>query len=224
VNPTWIMNLLQAEKLERDTARALLVQCVGASRHVRELDLHEAELEKVAVQTATLEAAQVLSSRLRPQKIFPEADAFCKQFETPEMRYKFLVLSGPSKVGKTAFARTLCERGLDTLEVNCASGAEPDLRAYRLSKHGLILFDEIEAQQVAAQRKLFQAQAAAVQLGCSATNCHSYDVFVWRKRMVLCSNNWEASLSQLPVADQNWVNANSIVLTVTSPMWVDGDM
>ena len=52
MNPTWIMNLLQAEKLERDTARALLVQCVGASRHVRELDLHEAELEKVAVQNA----------------------------------------------------------------------------------------------------------------------------------------------------------------------------
>ena len=137
------------------------------------------------------------------------------------MRYKFLVLSGPSKVGKTAFARTLCERGLETLEVNCASGAEPDLRAHRLSKHGLILFDEIEAQQVAARRKLFQAQATAVQLGCNATNCHNYDVFVWRKRLVLCSHNWEASLSQLPVADQSWVNANSIVLTVTSPMWVD---
>ena len=108
---------------------------------------------------------------------------------------------------------------MQVLEVNCASGAEPELRAYRLSNHDAILFDEIVASQVAQQRKLFQAQSAAVQLGCSATNCHSYNVFVWRKKMVLASNNWEASLMELAAADREWVIANSIVLSVTEPMW-----
>ena len=103
--------------------------------------------------------------------------------------------------------------------MNCASGAEPELRAYRLSKHDVILFDEIVASQVAEQRKLFQAQSAPVQLGCSATNCHSYGVFVWRKKMVLASNNWESSLAHLTAADREWVVANSIVLSVTEPMW-----
>ena len=103
--------------------------------------------------------------------------------------------------------------------MNCASGKEPELRAYRLSMHDLILFDEIIASQVAEQRKLFQAQSAPVQLGCSATNCHSYGVFVWRKKMVLASNNWESSLAHLTAADREWVQANSIVLAVTEPMW-----
>ena len=73
---------------------------------------------------------------------------------------------------------------------------------------------------MADQRKLFQAQSAPVQLGCSATNCHSYDVFVWRKKLVLASNNWHTSLSALSPGDQEWIHANSIVLDVEEAMWV----
>ena len=219
VQPTWILNLVQSQKLEQDVARVLLVQCANASRHIKELELHEMHLEQEAVRIAQAEAYRLLGIILKSQQVYPEAEAFVKQFETPLHRYQFLVLSGPSKVGKTAFARSLCDSGLETLELNCASGAEPDLRAYRLRKHGLILFDEIVAQQVVAQRKLFQAQSARVQLGCSATNCHSYDVFVWRTKMVLASNNWESSLAELSDSDQAWVVANSIVLQVNEPMW-----
>ena len=77
-------------------------------------------------------------------------------------------------------------------------------------KHGLILFDEVEAGQVTQQQKLFQAQAAPVQQGCSATNCHSYEVFVWRTPLVLCTNTWHASLARLESADQEWIAANSM--------------
>ena len=37
--------------------------------------------------------------------------------------------------------------------------------------------------------------------------------------MVLASNNWESSLKHLTVSDREWVEANSIVLAVTEPMW-----
>ena len=202
-------------------AKALLVQCANASRHIKELDLHEAQLEEEAVKEAMQEAQRLLENTLRPQKTYREVEIFMNQFEQAQHRYKFLVLSGPSRVGKTAFAKSLCDPGLETLEVNCASGAEPELRAYRLRKHGLILFDEICAAQVACQRKLVQAQSAPVQLGCSATNCHSYDIFVWRKKLVLASNHWESSLVLLSDSDREWVVANSIVLKVTEPMWQD---
>ena len=161
-----------------------------------------------------------LSRTLKQQRSYEKAEVFVRQFDEPRHRYKFLVLSGPSRVGKTAFARSLCEAGKEVLEINCASGDEPNLRAYRLSLHGLILFDEIVAGQVAGQRKLFQAQSAPVQLGCSATNCHSYDVFVWRKKLVLASNNWHTSLAGLSPADQEWIHANSIVLDVEEEMWL----
>ena len=219
VNPAWIMSLVQASKLASGAARELLVRCVNASRHLKELELHEMELEKEAVREAMAEAERLLSTRLKKQKCYEQAQAFLDQFQEPMHRYKFLVLSGPSKVGKTAFARSLCEPGFEALEVNCASGDEPNLRAYRLRLHGVIIFDEIVAGQVASQRKLFQAQSAPVQLGCSATNCHSYDVFVWRKRLVLASNNWHSSLNTLCPADQDWIHANSIVMDVEEAMW-----
>ena len=187
--------------------------------HIRELVTQAAYLEEEAVKLEQEKAYRILADSLKPQTFYEKAEQSLRQFVTPSHRYRFLVLSGPSKVGKTAFARSFCADGMQVLEVNCASGAEPELRAYRLSKHDVILFDEIVASQVAEQRKLFQAQSAAVQLGCSATNCHSYDVFVWRKKMVLASNNWETSLMHLTEADREWVNSNSIVLSVTEPMW-----
>ena len=85
----------------------------------------------------------------------------------------------------------------------------------------MILFDEIEATQVVAQRKMFQACASAVQLGCSATNCHSYTVFLWQKRLVLASNNWHTTVAALPGDDQAWIHANAMVLHVSSPMWIE---
>ena len=221
VNPTWIMNLVQSKKLEVGPARGLLVQCGNASRHLNELNVYETELERLAVQDAIAEATRLLSHILKPQRQYPKVQAFLNQFKTPRPRYKFLVLSGPSRVGKTAFACSLCEPTAQTLELNCSSGAEPDMRGYRFRKHDLVLFDEIRAEQVAEQRKLFQAQAALVQLGCSATNCHSYEVFVWRKKLVLASNNWHASLCLLPAADREWVKANSIVMDVMEAMWCD---
>ena len=219
VNPTWILNLVQAGKLAPNDARSLLVRCANASRHVKELEAHEVHMEELAVGAAEAEAYRQLGSSLKPQKEYAIVNAWLAQFEQALHRYKFLVLQGPSRLGKTAFARSLCGPSEETLEINCAAGTEPDLRAYRLSRHGLILFDEIVPQQVVAQRKVFQAQSAKVQLGCSATNMYSYDIFIWRKKLVLASNNWDMGMAHLEQADQDWLKANSFVLRVVEPMW-----
>ena len=167
VNPQWIMNLVQADKLDVANAHDLLVKCVNGSRHIKELQAYDEEMERVAVKEAQMEAERLLGKTLKEQKHYPKVQAFLNQFKTPRHRYRFLVLAGPSRVGKTAFARSLCGPGMETSEVNCGSGAEPDLKAYRIRRHEVILFDEIEAEQVAAQRKLFQAQTSPVQMACS---------------------------------------------------------
>ena len=107
---------------------------------------------------------------------FPEVQAWLEPCAVFAHRYRCLVLQGPSRLGKTVVVRTLAPEGFEVLEPKCAAGTEPDLRAYRLTRHGLLLLDEIRADVVATQRELFQG--------------HSYTVFVHRKRMVLASNAW----------------------------------
>ena len=221
VNPSWIMNMLQGKKITMTDAREQLVQCRNASRWLKELECVEQEEEKAAVMAAMAKAQELLSPCLLKFRNYKVVDDFVAQFQHAKQRYKFLVLAGPSRVGKTVYARSLAPIGTECLEVNCSSGKEPDIRAYRLSRHGVILFDEVEASQVVAQRKMFQACASVVQLGCSATNCHSYTVFLWQKRLVLASNKWHTSVAMLAKEDQAWIEANAMVLDVESPMWVE---
>ena len=129
VNANWIMCHLQSGKLDRGEARKLLVRCGNASRFIKELDSNEAELEKEAIAQAIKQAAQLLEQVQKAPKSYPKVQAFLNQFKKPRHRYRFLVLAGPSKVGKTAFARCLCDEGMETLEINCAGGCRARLKS-----------------------------------------------------------------------------------------------
>ena len=53
----------------------------------------------------------------------------------------------------------------------------------------------------------------------SRTNCYSMKVYVGGKMMVAAANDWTARLRRLPAEDAEWVQANSMHLFVTAPMW-----
>ena len=107
----------------------------------------------------------------------------------------------------------------EILEVSCASGEEPELRRFQWSRHKLILFDEVHAKQVAAQRLLFQACTSDITLACSATNCHIYTIYAHRVRMVLCTSCWERYVRLLCPGDREWLSTNSVVVPITTPCW-----
>ena len=153
--------------------------------------------------------------------MYPEIEEWKKQYEEELHRYKFLVLVGPSRMGKTQLARSLLGPAAlgEILEVNCASGEEPDLRRFQWSRHKLILFDEVHAKQVSTQRLLFQACTSDVSLACSATNCHSYTIYAHRVRMVLCTNCWEPDVRLMPPEDREWLEKNAVVVPITTPCW-----
>ena len=89
--------------------------------------------------------------------------------------------------------------------------------------HKGILFDEATCSMVLAQKKLFQAPAVYVRLGCSTTNCHAYDVFVSGVALMISSNTWVTEHAALKrEADRNWIANNSILVDVGSePLWVE---
>ena len=88
------------------------------------------------------------------------------------------------------------------------------MRQFQWSRHKLVLFDEAHPEMVAKQRLLFQAGTQIVQLGTSATNCHSYSVFVHRVRMVLASNYWSRELKTLSEDDRAWLAGNAHVVSI----------
>ena len=106
-------------------------------------------------------------------------------------RYKFLVLNGRSRTGKTCLARQIVCPPHETLELNCAGGSEPDLRGFSRLKHRAVFFDEGTPMMVLKQKKLFQAGPTWTQLGMSTTNCHSYNVMLARIPLIIASNTWE---------------------------------
>ena len=141
------------------------------------------------------------------------------QYKKELFRYLFLVLEGPSRLGKTQFALSLVREPAAMHQVNCAAAQEPDLRKFMYGEHEGILFDEIEPAAVSRQRLLFQAGASAVQLGCSNTNIFSYTVFVHRTKLICCSNGWSAGLMKLSDDDRAWVEANAVHVKVDKALW-----
>ena len=220
VQGQWVMSLFQAGKIAASTARALVYKVAhGVTRLLADLDAVERWQEEERVEAARVEALAYLATRRCKFRSLPLVEAWDTQFQEVKDRYLFLVLDGPSRMGKTAYGRSKCPKGQEVLELNCAAGGDPDLRSYRYGRHGLILCDEIEAKVVAAQRKLFQAGTAPVQLGTSATNIHAYTVFLHRVRIICASNNWAASADLLAPADREWIEANSIYVRCDEQLW-----
>jgi len=220
VNGTWVMNLLQSGKIGVELAKSLLQRtCSSHSRWSKEISAVEQAEERAVVSLAISQAEKALSAIKRPFRVLPSVSLWQTQYESHAYRYRMLILEGPSKIGKTIYARSLTPPNRSYLELNCTSGAEPDLRSFRFSQHGLILFDEIGPSTVLKQRKLFQAGPVEIQLGCSTTNCFAYCVCLYQVRLVLCSNTWTAEMSQLIEEDQAWLRSNTVHEVISEALW-----
>ena len=220
VQGQWVLNLLQAKKISVQYARELVLQsCHNVQRSLKELGILERELEKQRIAVAISDAERGLALQRNVWRSVAAVEVWQEQYAREAFRYQFLVLDGPSKLGKTQFAKSFVDAREQLLELNCAAGQEPDLRGFRYGQHSLVVFDEIRAGIVAQQRKLFQACGAEIQLGCSATNCHSDTVFLFRVKLVLCSNSWAASMLELCADDQAWLRESMVYVQVSEPLW-----
>ena len=162
-----------------------------------------------------------IDGTLRPFKSYEKVKEFNQQFAQVKGRYRFLVLEGKSKTGKTFFTKWMLGDPSRVYETNCAACPEPELRDFKALYHQVILFDEAAPEMVIAQKKLFQGPPCFVEMGCSTTNCHSYKVLVSGIRLVICSNGWsEAVAAMKSQADKYWLEDNSIVVDVKGePMY-----
>ena len=84
----------------------------------------------------------------------------------------------------------------------------------------MILLDEMQAKGIFQQKKMMQCPPALVQLGTSATNAFSYQVWVHQKLLVICTNTWFEELRKFGSGDREWLLSNSVVVHVTELLYV----
>ena len=219
VSGEWIMNLVQAGKLNFDTAREEIVRTAkNLPRILASLDRWHREMQQASLKEHIRSVQLELDARRKPFKSIDVVNDWVRSHDTNLMRYKFLVLCGGSGLGKTQFAKGLVGAGR-TLELNMASAPEPDMREYDHTAHDLVLFDECGPEQVLKQKKLFQCPPVEVGLAASATSCHAYKVWVHKKLFVVATNVWQYEMSRLNCDDAAWLAANSVLYEVLEPLW-----
>ena len=220
VQPSWLMNMLQGQKISFDTCKeAVLKTCQNVGRYLKDLEVVEQNYRQKEIDEEVVRVQRVLALRRRPFLSLPVVLKWKQQYLEDDFRYRFLVLEGPSQHGKTQFARSLVPED-EILELSCSGGVPVDFRSFKRHQHKLVLFDEIEAQQVLALRKAFQAGASPVQMGHSATGMYTYSMFLYRIMFVLCSNTWTASLSKLKPDDVSWIEANQIYIKIDKHLFL----
>ena len=221
VNPEWITQALQGGKITFGHAKSEYIKCCrNVSHNLQNLERLCLENRQTHVLARASAVKFELEKERRPSKRYALVDAWLEAGRACRRRYRFLVIEGPSCVGKTQYVLNLF--GHDScIETNCSSAPEPDLREFDSTKHRAILFDEATCSLVLRNKKLFQASASFVQLGCSMTNCHKYEIWAHQTYMVVTSNTWSAELSMLPAqGDKDWLTVNSVHLMATDVMYL----
>lgn len=221
VQPFHIFMMAQSNKmLFQDARRELAKIPLGIAKNIEHLERWHRERCAEKQQEYQEWHQRQLQHEQRPWRRVPLVEVWLLQYRQSLSRYRFLVLDGPSRMGKTQYARALCREG-GVLELNMAGGAQADLREFDPLLHELLLFDECTPQQVLQNKKLFQAGPAMVQMGTSSTNMYAFGVYVAGVKFVVSSNVWAQELRRLTVADAEWIVQNSYLVHVERPLWIE---
>ena len=140
-------------------------------------------------------------------------DEWKEQYREVLDRFKFLVLVGASRTGKSSLARSL--GGVPFVQT-VQSGDAPDLKAYDPAYHPYLVFDNVNDMSfVMNYRALFQANNDVHKLAESRRGMYSYEVHLWRVPIVFTvdhSARWDQ--------DDPWISQNSVHILLDGPSWI----
>jgi len=222
VSGEWVFSLVQSRKMETTDARSELIKVgKGIVRKLADLDKIVQMQKEERVNARVVHVQAVIEASNLAFKKFPAIEVWRTEARRPyQRRKKFLVLEGPTGLGKTEYVKPLFGVAR-TLELNCANcGNYPNLRGHDPDVHDCVLFDEGTMGMVLSNRKLFQAPASWVDFGHSPTGRDVYRVFLGDSVIVISSNKWSEEYAKLTLeSDRNWITENQVLVYVTGPMF-----
>lgn len=217
----WVWNLVQMDKMHYDEAKKLFVRLGrNCAVHVSSLDMARRQRQILTAMEEQRADMLRLQAQQHPFKVLPEVERWKALFQRDATRYPFLILDGPSCVGKTRYIHSLVD--VDAcFYADCSNDQLPDLRSFNRGQHKLILLDEMGPLTAITLKKLLQSGLDVVTLGTSPTQQFAYVVYVHKIMICITSNNWVRDLKQLPPNDREWLAMNSHFLEVSEPLWVE---
>lgn len=145
---------------------------------------------------------------------------WASQYSSNLERYKFLVLRGASRTGKSTLARGLGQAlglGSRPFVQTVQSASSPDLRSYNPELHDYVVFDNVnDVRFVLDYRALFQANTDVHSLGDSRTGIYSYDVWLFRVPLVVT-----VDLSAKWNQHDPWIKENCNEVFLQGPSWLE---
>jgi hypothetical protein len=220
VELSYIFGIWRSHKFSDEQARQQLHWCrqKGSKNFIEEIDSHRNWKDRIAevAERLLLEARLPLRPSVRLPEVIDWLASVAHSFGN-NWRQKFLVLYGPSKVGKTRYAVGLYGRSR-SLVVSAQGQLTPDLKAFNRRVHDCIIFDEGDEKLVARNKQVFQATFENITLGQSPTMCATYERWLYGKAIIVCTNTWyDKSLSD---EERAWIDSNSVVVSVREQLWM----
>ena len=128
---TWVRTLHVTGKITTSVAESEFLRLThGAERNIRELMfVEQRKKERMLRVRQELDRAAVASAS-KPFIAIPAVEAWLLLFQTVRDRYPFLVLDGPSCLGKTRFSKALTQPSR-FLYCDCSNGNPPDMRSFQ---------------------------------------------------------------------------------------------
>lgn len=127
-------------------------------------------------------------------------------------RFRFLVLVGPSRMGKTNLALSLF--GIHyTYVSNCQGVKEPYLIGYSKRTHKAILMDECKPEVVLSNKQLFQANADGCITGQTPSGQYVKYWWLYQVPLIICTNEWLGEKEKADPANA-WLLENSVVVEI----------
>ena len=207
VNADWINSAWRKGHITADSAIGEHIMCGQNTKfHIENIQYCEQKRREIRQRNKMQFTALQLRAKLLKFKIPDDCNRWKAQYSLMLDRYKFLVLWGPSKTGKTQWVHWFVP---GILEINCGGGnTTPDLHEYDEEEHPGILFDEASLKMIIALKKVFQAGNNPVKLGQTITGKFSYNIFCHKCMMVVCTNDYTKDLKKLKEEDRNWIKDN----------------
>ena len=222
---SWTLGIWQIRKLSYRMARAeIIANRDGVEPALAKMQAAwSAEIEEY-MRRRKAEAISAVEENLKTFKEVFEVELWKDTYSRSifnggnETRFKFLVLEGPSRFGKTRFACSLFGMA-NTFLCQCQGVSQPSLTAYDPRVHKCIVLDEPSRDLVDHCKVFLQASLEGTELFQSPTQRFTRWVWVYGVPIIVCTNEWLKEEDD--DANAVWIRENQVHVKVGSQLWRD---